>query len=238
LNKEGFKFELITGPMSCGKTEELLRRLKRAKIAKKIVKVFSPSRDTRAKNKKIESRNGLTLDSIVVNNSYELMQNIDPDKDEIIGIDELQFFDTNTINVINALNLSGLKVIASGLDLDFKGEPFGIMPTALALAGKVDKLTAICVKCGSEYGVRSQRLTDGKTDNKNTQVIMPEGDTKYEARCLKCFEVPTNIKANNFTIDIKEFDKYINETTTDFKQWPEWKKGNLLEVFSTNFFDE
>jgi thymidine kinase len=190
FNNEGLRFELISGPMSCGKTEELLRRLRRAKIAHKHVKIFSPALDTRGKRNHIESRNGLTQLAIVVNDSHDLLSYIDPGTDEVIGIDELQFFDDNIINIIKVLIDMDIKVIASGLDLDFKGDPFGIMPTAFALADKVDKLTAICMKCGSEYAVRTQRLIDGEPAAKNSPLIMVGGDDTYEARCLKCYELP------------------------------------------------
>lgn len=188
LNNEGFRFELIVGPMSCGKTEELLRRLRRAKIANKKVKIFSPNVDTRSKRNHIESRNGLTQLAMVVASSEDLLANIEPD-DQVIGIDELQFFDTGIIDVVKKIIKMDIKVIASGLDLDFKAEPFGCMPTALALADKVDKLSAICMKCGSEYASRTQRLIDGVPADKNSPLIMVGGCDTYEARCLKCYEL-------------------------------------------------
>lgn len=188
-NIEGIKFELIAGPMSCGKTEELLRRLRRAKIANKKVKIFSPAIDTRAKRNHIESRNGLTQLAIVVNNSADILKHVEK-TDNVIGVDELQFFDPGIIDVIKKLISMNIKVIASGLDLDFKGEPFGAMPIALAIADRVDKLTAICMECGSEYGCRTQRLIDGKPASKNSPLIMVGGDETYEARCLRCYDLP------------------------------------------------
>ena len=188
-NIEGIRFELVAGPMSCGKTEELLRRLRRAKIANKNVKIFSPAIDTRAKRNHIESRNGLTQLAIVVNSSEEIFNYID-ESDNVIGIDELQFFDPGIIDVIKKIINMNIKVIASGLDLDFKGEPFGCMPMALALADRVDKLTAICMECGSEYACRTQRLIDGKPADKNSPLIMVGGDDTYEARCLRCYVLP------------------------------------------------
>lgn len=188
-NVQGIRFELIAGPMSCGKTEELLRRLRRAKIANKSVKIFSPAIDTRSKRSHIESRNGLTQMAIVVQDSTEIFDYID-ENDHVIGIDEVQFFDYEIINVIKKIISMNIKVIASGLDLDFKGEPFGAMPTALALADRVDKLTAICMKCGSEYACRTQRLIDGEPAPKNSPLIMVGGDDTYEARCLNCYVLP------------------------------------------------
>ena len=184
-----YSFELITGPMSCGKTEELLRRIRRAIIAKKKVKVISPDIDTRAHGDYIESRNGLWLDAIKVKNAAQILGVIKKD-DDIIAIDELQFFDEHIIKVIAKLVETGKKVIATGLDLDFKSEPFGYMPELLCLATKVDKLSAVCMKCGCEYGTRTQRLVDGIPVDKNSPLIMIGGNETYEARCVKCYELP------------------------------------------------
>lgn len=185
---KGYRFELITGPMSCGKTEELLRRIRRLIIAKKKVKVVSPSIDTRAKGDYIESRNGMWLDTVKVKNAAEILNIVDKE-DDVIAIDELQFFDEGIVSVINKLVSMGKRVIGTGLDLDFKGEPFGSMPQLLAYADKVDKLTAICMKCGSEYAVRTQRLIDGQPADKNSPLIMIGADETYEARCLNCWEL-------------------------------------------------
>lgn len=185
----GYNFEIITGPMSCGKTEELLRRIRRHTIAKRKVKVISPEIDTRAKGDYIESRNGLWLDAYKVKASVEILNLIDKD-DEIIAIDELQFFDKDIVDVVKKLISMNKKIIATGLDLDFKAEPFGEMATLLAYADKVDKLTAICMKCGSDYATRTQRLIDGKPADKNSPLIMIGADETYEARCTKCYELP------------------------------------------------
>ena len=185
----GSRFEMITGPMSCGKTEELLRRIKRAIIAKKKVKVFSPELDTRANGDYIESRNGMWLDAVKVKTSQEVLHSVS-NEDEVIAIDEMQFFDENIIEVVKKLMSAGKKIVGAGLDLDFKGEPFGYMPELLCLADRVDKLTAICMKCGSEYGIRTQRLINGEPADKNSPLIMIGGDETYEARCLDCYELP------------------------------------------------
>lgn len=189
MSMMGFTFELITGPMSCGKTEELLRRIKRCIIAQKKVKVISPSIDTRAKGDYIESRNGLWLDAITVKSAKDIMSHIEKD-DEVIAIDEIQFFDKDIVDVVRKLAEQGKRVIASGLDLDFKGEPFGSMPELLCIADKVDKLTAVCMKCGSDRATRTQRLINGFPADKSSPLIMIGGDETYEARCLKCYELP------------------------------------------------
>lgn len=186
---EGYSFELITGPMSCGKTEELLRRIKRCIIAKKKVKVISPDVDTRAKGDYIESRNGLWLDAIKVKHSIQILSLVKPD-DQVVAIDELQFFDSNIVKVIAKLMDEGKKVIGTGLELDFKAEPFGCMPQLMCIATKVDKLHAVCMKCGCEDATRTQRLIDGKPADKNSPLIMIGGDETYEARCVKCYELP------------------------------------------------
>ena len=139
---QGYSFELITGPMSCGKTEELLRRIRRCIIAKKKVKVISPEIDTREKGDYIKSRNGLWLDAIKVKHAIQIMSVVKPE-DEIIAIDELQFFDSNIVKVISRLMSEGKRVIGTGLELDFKAEPFGSMPELMCLATKVDKLHAV-----------------------------------------------------------------------------------------------
>ncbi|MEI7474876.1 MAG: thymidine kinase [bacterium] len=190
----GFKFELITGPMSCGKTEELLRRIKRAEIANKQLKVFSPSIDIRTHGDIISSRNGIYKTAIKVSSSEEILMNV-TEEDEVIGIDELQFFDNEILDVIKVLVKAGKKVVGTGLELDFKAEPFGPMPQLLCYADKVDKLTAICMKCGSEYGNRTQRLINGHPADINSPLIMVGGDEAYEARCSLCYELSDVLNA-------------------------------------------
>ena len=201
----GYRFEIITGPMSCGKTEELLRRLRRLTIAKKKIKVISPMIDTRAKGDYIESRNGLWLDAYKVKNSLDIF-NVVEDDDDVIAIDELQFFDHNIVMVINKLVAQGKKVIGTGLELDFKAEPFGSMPELMCYADKIDKLTAICMKCGSEFATRTQRLIDGKPADKNSELIMIGADETYEARCLDCYELPDH-NHNNHKGKLLHFSK-------------------------------
>ena len=185
----GYIFELITGPMGCGKTEELLRRIRRSVIARRNIKVFSPVIDTRANGDYIESRNGLWADAIKVEHSIQILQHVKPE-DEVIAIDELQFFDSNIVRVITTLMNEGKKVIGTGLELDFKCEPFGHMPELMCIATKVDKLHAVCMKCGCEHATRTQRLIDGQPADKSSPLIMIGGDETYEARCIKCYELP------------------------------------------------
>ena len=186
---QGYCFELITGPMSCGKTEELLRRIRRSIIAKKKVKVISPLLDTREQGDYIKSRNGLWLDAVKVKHAIQIISVV-KDDDEIVAIDELQFFDSNIVKVISYLMNQGKKVIGTGLDLDFKGESFGSMPELMCIATTVDKLHAVCMKCGSDHATRTQRLIDGMPADKNSPLIMIGGDETYEARCIKCWELP------------------------------------------------
>ena len=188
-NDNWYGFEIITGPMSCGKTEELLRRIRRCQIAQKQIKIISPELDTRDGERGIASRNGLSLEAIKVKSSQEILDIVE-DNDEVIEIDEIQFFDEGIVDVVKELVEQHKKVMACGLDLDFKAEPFGAMPQLLAIASKVDKLMAICMKCGSEYGVRTQRLVNGVPAGKNSPLIMIGGDEAYEARCLDCYEPP------------------------------------------------
>ncbi len=203
---DGYCFELITGPMSCGKTEELLRRIRRCIIAKKKVVVISPDVDTRAGGDYIESRNGLWLDAVKVKHSIQIMSAV---KDaQIVAIDELQFFDSNIVQVISKLMSEGKKVIGTGLELDFKAEPFGSMPELMCIATKVDKLHAVCMKCGCEEATRTQRLIDGKPADKSSPLIMIGGDETYEARCIKCYELPdVKKKASFLGLKVLQFDK-------------------------------
>lgn len=185
---DGYRFELVTGPMGCGKTEELIRRITRAKIAGKSVKVFYPAIDTRSSENCIQSRTGAIHSAIKVDNSIEILALLN-DCDEVIGIDELQFFDEEIADVVLRIIKSGKKIIGSGLELDFKSDAFGSMPQLFCYADKVDKLTAVCMKCGSEFGTRTQRLIDGKPAHRFSPLIMVGGDERYEARCLNCYEI-------------------------------------------------
>jgi len=202
-----YRFELITGPMSCGKTEELLRRLRRAVIANKKIKVFSPLVDTRVLADCIESRTGARTDARKIRRAIEILDYVN-NADQIIAIDELQFFDEEIIYVIRTLIAQGKKIIGAGLELDFKEEPFGCMPQLMCYADKIDKLSAICMKCGSEHGVRTQRLIDGMPVDINSPLIMIGGDETYEARCIDCYEINNDfhaIQGTNESLKKQEF---------------------------------
>lgn len=180
--------EVICGSMFCGKTEELLRRVRRAAIAKQRIQVFKPSVDHRYGITRVASHNGLAWDSEAVADSAAILDRIKPET-TVVAIDEAQFFDSNLIEVCNELARRELRVIAAGLDLDFRGEPFGPMPALMAQAEQVDKLHAICVICGA-LASRSQRLIDGKPARFDDPLIVIGAAETYEARCRDCHEVP------------------------------------------------
>jgi thymidine kinase len=180
--------EVITGSMFCGKTEELIRRLRRATIARQKVQVFKPFIDNRYAIGKVTSHSGSNFDAIPVESSTQIISKLEEGV-TVIGIDEAQFFDYGIIDVADSLADQGYRVIVTGLDTDFRGEPFGCMPTLIVKAERVDKLSAICMVCG-EPASRTQRLVNGKPANYNEQVIIVGADEMYEARCRKCHIVP------------------------------------------------
>ena len=185
--------EVICGSMFSGKTEELIRRVKRAQIARQKVHVFKHSMDTRYVPAKLTSHNGLYLDAITVNEASQILQVVEEGVD-VIGIDEGQFFDWSISEVCNTLACRGIRVIIAGLDTDFRGEPFGPMPVLMSEAEKVDKLQAICVVC-SEPASRTQRLLNGRPASYDEPVIMVGASEVYEARCRHCHRVPGKIGA-------------------------------------------
>ena len=181
--------ELICGSMFSGKTEELLRRIRRAEIARKKVQIFKPAIDNRYGLERVASHNGVAReDAVVVARAHEILDQIRPDT-AVVAIDEVQFFDDAVAHVADQLAGRGLRVIAAGLDQDFRGEPFGPIPTLMALAEYVDKLQAICVVCGAPAS-RTQRLIDGRPARFDDPVILVGGSESYEARCRNCHEVP------------------------------------------------
>lgn len=172
--------EVICGSMFSGKTEELIRRLKRAKIANQKVQIFKPSKDTRYDIIKVVSHDENTVDSIPVMASVEIFEHI---KDvNVIGIDEAQFFDDHLTEVCQKLAIKGIRVIIAGLDMDFKGRPFGPIPSLLAVAEYITKVHAICPHCGN-LATHSYRLT-----NEQETVLLGEKD-HYEPRCRVCYEM-------------------------------------------------
>jgi thymidine kinase len=180
--------EVITGSMFCGKTEELIRRLRRATIARQKVQVFKPVIDDRYAYSKVTSHAGSDIEALPINNSAELLQKLDPEA-TVIGIDEAQFFDQGIVDVANHLADRGIRVIVTGLDTDFRGEPFSCMPVMIAKADKVDKLSAICMVCG-EPATRTQRLIDGRPAHYNEPIVVVGASNMYEARCRRCHDVP------------------------------------------------
>ncbi len=186
-NKAGW-VEVICGCMFSGKSEELIRRVKRAQIAKQRVRVFQQSLDARYGEKCIAAHSGLNLDAITVHSAADILQAVDPET-QLVAVDEAQFFDEALIDVCQALADRGMRVIVAGLDMDFRGEPFGCVPSLLARAEKVDKLQAICVVCG-ESATRTQRLIDGRLAFYDDPIIMVGASEVYEARCRFCHDVP------------------------------------------------
>jgi len=187
-NRQEGRMEVICGSMFSGKTEELIRRVRRAIIAKQKVQVFKPSIDTRYHPTHVSSHNGDSHEALIVKSARELLENVEPDT-QVVAIDEVQFFDDEIINVCNYLVEHGKRVICAGLDLDFRGEPFGPMPVLMAQAEQVDKLHAICVVCGGEAS-RTQRMIDGRPANYDDPVVVVGANELYEARCRKCHVVP------------------------------------------------
>jgi thymidine kinase len=175
--------EVICGPMFSGKSEELIRRLKRVAIAKQRLQVFKPAMDDRYHATAIASHGKSTFDAIPVRGSADIRSRLDPHA-EVIAIDEVQFLDEALVPLVEALAKDGKRVILAGLDQDFAGQPFGIMPLLLAKAEYVSKLHAICMVCGAAAS-RSQRLV--KTGG---QVLVGAAEA-YEARCRHCHETPT-----------------------------------------------
>ncbi|AEM77660.1 thymidine kinase [Thermoanaerobacter thermohydrosulfuricus] len=180
--------EAIVGPMFSGKSEELIRRIKRAQIAKQKVQVFKPAIDDRYSIDKVVSHNGTNINAISVVKASEIIELLEEDT-EVIAIDEIQFFDHSIVDVVREIADLGKRVICAGLDMDFRGEPFGPTPDIMAIAESVDKLTAICVKCGNP-ATRTQRLINGKPAKYDDPIILVGAHETYEARCRKCHEVP------------------------------------------------
>jgi thymidine kinase len=178
---EGGWIELICGSMFSGKTEELIRRVRRAEIAKQKVQVFKPALDDRYGIERVRSHSGAHLEAQVVQRA-EGIRKLIADDTTVVAIDEVQFFDWTIAEVCEELANRGLRVILAGLDMDFRGEPFGPIPLLMAQAEQVDKLQAICVICGGPAS-RTQRLINGQPASFDDPVILVGADEVYEARC-------------------------------------------------------
>ena len=179
--------EVICGSMFSGKTEELIRRVRRAQIARQKVQVFKHSLDARYAQREVTSHNGLQWEAIPVESVQQLRSLIEMDT-TVVAIDEGQFFDEGLVDLCEELADRGVRVIVAGLDMDFRGEPFGPMPQLMARAERVDKLQAICVVCGGPAS-RTQRLIDGEPAAYDDPVILVGADEVYEARCRGCHQV-------------------------------------------------
>jgi thymidine kinase len=180
--------EVVTGSMFSGKTDELIRRLRRATIARQKVQVFKPSIDERFGLEQVTSHAGSAYQAIPVKAARDILLNLAPDT-TVVGVDEAQFFDAEIVDIVQRLAEQGIRVIVAGLDTDFRSEPFGSMPVLMAVAEKVDKLQAICMVCG-EAACRTQRLVDGKPAYYEDPVVIVGAAEMYEARCRQHHEIP------------------------------------------------
>ncbi|TAE35988.1 MAG: thymidine kinase [Sphingobacteriales bacterium] len=178
INTNSGSIEVICGSMFSGKTEELLRRLKRAQIAKLTVEIFKPTTDTRYHETDVVSHNANSIKAISIDNSLSILLYVG--NVQVVGIDEAQFFDTNLPDVCIKLANKGIRVLVAGLDMDFEGKPFGTMPALMAIAEDVTKVHAVCMRCGGS-ALYSYRLVD----NKN-QVLLGEKEN-YEPLCRNCY---------------------------------------------------
>ncbi len=182
--------EVITGSMFSGKTDEMIRRLRRATIARQKVQVFKPVIDNRYHVERVTSHAGTAFDAIPIQSSADIWNHLEKDT-TVVAIDEAQFFDEDIVNVVTKLADKGIRVIVAGLDTDFRAEPFGCMPVFMSIAERVDKLQAICMVCG-EPACRTQRLVNNKPAHYDDPIIIVGASEMYEARCRKHHEVPRN----------------------------------------------
>jgi thymidine kinase len=181
--------EVVAGVMFSGKSEELIRRVRRAIIARRTVQVFKSHLDARyAGLFHVSSHDGREVEAVPVDSAAEIFRQVRSDT-EIVAIDEAQFLDEEIVTVVTALAERGVRVILAGTDTDFRGEPFGMMGQLMAVAEEVTKLRAICVVCG-DLACRNQRLVDGKPARWDSPIVMVGGRESYEARCRHCHRVP------------------------------------------------
>lgn len=179
--------EVICGSMFSGKTEELIRRLRRATIARQRVQVFKPRLDDRYDATSVVSHDAMSLDGTAIDYPTTILDTLHPET-AVVGIDEVQFFDDSLVEVVNALADRGVRVICAGLDQDFHGRPFDPVPQLMAVAEVVTKTLAVCVVCGAPAN-RTQRLTDA------AGLVVVGGSGAYEARCRRCHVTPRAVKA-------------------------------------------
>lgn len=187
IKRDGW-IEMICGCMFSGKSEELIRRIKRARIARMNVQIFKPVIDNRYSESQVVSHTGKKQECVAVESSQEIMKYIEASTN-LVAIDEVQFFDEGIVDVCRRLADDGIRVVCAGLDQDFRGMPFGPAPQLLSIAEYITKLHAICVKCG-DPATRTQRLINGEPANYYDPVILVGATEAYEARCRHCHEVP------------------------------------------------
>jgi thymidine kinase len=185
------RIEVVAGVMFSGKSEELIRRVRRALIARHQVRVFKSHLDERyAGLYRVSSHTGASVDAHPIDRSDEILRALgDLSATDVVAVDEAQFLDAGIVEVATHLAERGLRVILAGTDTDFRGEPFGMMGHLMAIAEEVTKLQAICVVCG-DLACRNQRLVDGRPAHWDSPVVLVGGAETYEARCRKCFRVP------------------------------------------------
>lgn len=186
----GGRIEVICGCMFSGKTEELIRRLNHVQLARQQLVAFTPRRDTRYRTGSLASHNGQTIEAVTIAHIDDIVANV-PSGTHVVAIDEVQFIESSPQQIAagcQTLADRGIRVIVAGLDQDFRAQPFAIVAELMAVAEQVDKLYAICVKCGS-YATRSQRLIDGNAAPHSAPVIAVGGLDMYEARCRNCYEI-------------------------------------------------
>lgn len=186
--KQSGWLEIICGSMFSGKSEELIRRVRRATFAKQEVKVFKPVIDNRYSEESVVSHNGTAIICKPISKSEEIFEHI-TEKTDVIAVDEVQFFDEDIADVLTLLANQGYRVIAAGLDQDFRGEPFSIVPKLMSLAELVTKLQAVCSVCGSPAS-RTQRLINGQPASYDDPIILVGASESYEPRCRHHHEVP------------------------------------------------
>lgn len=186
-NRDGW-LEVICGCMFAGKTEELIRRINRIKYAKKDIIVFKPIIDDRYDKTQVVSHSNQRVDSIPIKSSQDVLSHLTK-LPYAVAFDEAQFFDVGLIDIIHRLANSGVRVIAAGLDQDFRGNPFGIMPELMARAEYITKLQGICMVCGAP-ATRTQRLINGHPADYDDPTILVSASEKYESRCRHCHQVP------------------------------------------------
>lgn len=191
--REGW-IEVVTGVMFSGKSEELMRRVRRAIIARRTVQVFKSHLDDRYSGiRHVSSHDGEKIEAFPVSTSRDVAELIKPDT-QVVAVDEVQFMDVGIVAVANSLADSGTRVILAGTDMDFRGKPFGPLGELLAIAERIDKLHAICVVCG-DLATRNQRLIDGVPASAEGPTIQVGGSESYEARCRPCHKVPSETDA-------------------------------------------